>query len=137
MLVGLQSSIITAIDKNPGIPVLELIRLLGLQHGVREEDAKECLSRMIFEGALIMSPERTMTVAGSPIAKVIPKTVDIYASADQDSNWNLGEKLGLTGEALSLFSFSGCEVKLTMELDAETGSTTIVAVDGRAVEPKK
>ena len=60
---------------------------------------------------------------------------DIYVHSSRDSMWNKGEQLGLTGEALKLFSFVGCEVKLTIEVDEKTGDVVIVAVDGRKLEP--
>lgn len=60
---------------------------------------------------------------------------DIYVHSSRDSMWNKGEQLGLTGEALKLFSFVGCEVKLTIEVDETTGDAVIVAVDGRNLEP--
>lgn len=45
--------------------------------------------------------------------------------------WEKGEQLGLTGEALKLFSYVGCEVKLTIEVDEKTGDAVIVAADDR------
>lgn len=60
---------------------------------------------------------------------------DIYVHSSRDSMWNKGEQLGLTGESLKLFSFVGCEVKLTIEVDETTGDAVIVAVDGRNLEP--
>lgn len=60
---------------------------------------------------------------------------DIYVHSSRDSMWNKGEQLGLAGEALKLFSFVGCEVKLTIEVDETTGDAVIVAVDGKKLEP--
>jgi hypothetical protein len=48
--------------------------------------------------------------------------------------WDKGEKLGLTGEALKLFSYVGCEVKLTVEVNEETGDAVIVAVDDKPLK---
>jgi hypothetical protein len=59
---------------------------------------------------------------------------DIYVHSSRDSMYEKGEKLGLTGEALKLFSYVGCEVKLTINVDEKTGDAVIVAVDGRKLE---
>jgi len=56
---------------------------------------------------------------------------DIYVHSSRDSMWEKGEQLGLTGEALKLFSYVGCEVKLTIEVDEKTGDAVIVAADDR------
>ena len=59
---------------------------------------------------------------------------DIYVHSSRDSMWEKGEQLGLTGEALKLFSFVGCEVKLTIEVDEKTGDAVIVAADDRPLK---
>lgn len=46
----------------------------------------------------------------------------------------LGEKHGITGEALEYFKFAGCEVKLTMDVNTLTGEAKIVAVDGKELQ---
>lgn len=63
-------------------------------------------------------------------------TTDIYVHSSRDTMFDRGERLGLTGEALKLFSFVGCEVKLTIEVNEETGDAVIVAVDDRCLLPK-
>lgn len=60
---------------------------------------------------------------------------DIYVHSSRDLMYEKGEKLGLTGEALRLFSYVGCEVKLTINVDEKTGDAVIVAVEGRKFEP--
>jgi hypothetical protein len=47
--------------------------------------------------------------------------------------WNHGDDIGLYGEALRMFSFAACEVRLTLEVDSGTGEAKIVAVDGREI----
>jgi len=59
---------------------------------------------------------------------------DIYVHSSRDSMWEKGEQLGLTGEALKLFSFVGCEVKLTIEVDEKTGDAVIVAADDKPLK---
>lgn len=61
-------------------------------------------------------------------------TATIYVHKDKESNYDLGRKLGLTGEALEMFCYACLEVKLTVEVDPKTGLATITHVDGRAVE---
>lgn len=56
---------------------------------------------------------------------------DIYVHSSRESMWEKGEKIGLTGDALKLFSYVGCEVKLTINVDEKTGDAVIVAVDDR------
>lgn len=62
--------------------------------------------------------------------------VDIYLHGNSESLWEKGEALGLTDEALRLFSFSCYEVKIELDVDEQTGASTIVAVDGRKLEPR-
>lgn len=61
------------------------------------------------------------------------KTVDVYVYASRDNMWGTAEALGLVGDAARNFSYTGYEVKLTVEYDDE-GNTKIIAVDGRKVE---
>lgn len=58
------------------------------------------------------------------------KTVEVYVHGSRESNLNKGLEIGLTGEALSLFSHATDEVKLTLEVDMDTGLAKTVAVDG-------
>mgnify|MGYP006977224197 FL=1 len=48
--------------------------------------------------------------------------------------WEKGEKLGLTGDALKLFSYVGCEVKLTIDVDEKSGDAVILAVDDKLLK---
>jgi hypothetical protein len=56
----------------------------------------------------------------------------IHVHGDKASNWELGEKLGLSAEAVQLFRFACLEVKVELEVDP-TGDSMIVAVDGKPV----
>lgn len=58
-----------------------------------------------------------------------PKTITAYAHGDKDGMWDIGEKLGLTGEALSLFRHALCEIKCTMSVNAD-GTYKIIEVKG-------
>jgi hypothetical protein len=56
----------------------------------------------------------------------------IYLHSSKESNYELGEKLGLSGDALRLFSFALCEVKVDVDVESD-GNCRIVAVDGKAL----
>lgn len=58
---------------------------------------------------------------------------DIFVHTSKESNFELGERLGLTGEALENFKYACYEVKLSVLVDMETGDTEIVAVDDEAL----
>lgn len=57
----------------------------------------------------------------------------VYLHASRESMWEKGEELGLSGEALKMFSFACTEVRVDLSVDEGTGEARIVAVDGRAV----
>ena len=59
----------------------------------------------------------------------------VYLHSNKESMWDLGVKLGLTSEALSLFKYACCEVKVELEVAAD-GNAVIVAVDDRPLGPK-
>lgn len=62
---------------------------------------------------------------------------DVYVHGSKESMYDKGLKLGLTGEALDMFSFTGYEVKLTVEVDEKSGNSTIIAVDDKPVINKE
>ena len=61
-----------------------------------------------------------------------PKRLTLYAHCAQESLWEKGEILGLTGETLSLFAHFD-EIALDVEV-TEDGMVTILACDGWAVQ---
>lgn len=66
------------------------------------------------------------------------KIVTIYAHVGKDSNWETGEKIGLSEEAIkNHFKYCCSEVELEIEVDMETGESEILAVDRRKLPPKK
>ena len=60
----------------------------------------------------------------------------VYLHGSKDTMWELGEKLGLSEEAVQKFKWACCEVKIELEVNPETGDAEIVAVDGRELKPK-
>lgn len=64
-----------------------------------------------------------------------PKTVHMYVHGDTEQTWEIGEKLGLAGEALSLFGHALDEYKLTFSVQ-ENGAVDVIAVDDRQVALK-
>jgi len=69
------------------------------------------------------------------IERANPIRTDVYVHADKDTMWELGEKLGLSEEALMMFRHAASEVKLTIEVDEQTGESTIIACDGKELKP--
>lgn len=61
---------------------------------------------------------------------------DVYVQESKENMYDKGLKLGLTGEALKNFMYTGYEVTLTVEIDEKTGNSTIIAVDGKPVVNK-
>ena len=56
--------------------------------------------------------------------------ITAYVHADKGSMWNLGEKHGLTGDALLMFRHALTEVIIDLDVDPKTGHAEIVRVDG-------
>lgn len=56
------------------------------------------------------------------------KIIKIVLHSDKDSNFEKGEEIGLTGEALSKFSYALYEVEFEVEVDMETGETSVISV---------
>lgn len=61
-------------------------------------------------------------------------TTAIYVHSTKESMLDLGESLGLKGEALQMFKYTAYEVALEIEVDEQTGRSVIVKVDGKKVE---
>jgi len=60
--------------------------------------------------------------------------VKMYLHGDKETNFEQGKELGLTGQALDEFCHALYEVEFDVAVNMQTGETTIVAVDGKAVE---
>lgn len=70
----------------------------------------------------------------STLEPVIKTTM--YAHGSKDSNWDRGESLGLSGNALREFSYSLYEVKFSVEVNRKTGHAMCTHVnDVKLVEP--
>jgi hypothetical protein len=52
--------------------------------------------------------------------------IDGYVHSDKETMQDLGERAGLTGEALKQFRYALYEVKVPMLVDTETGEYEIV-----------
>ncbi len=59
--------------------------------------------------------------------------VDVYLHSNKEEMWDQGEKIGLKGEALRKFKFACYEVKITLNVNEDTGDASIVAVDDRTL----
>ena len=62
------------------------------------------------------------------------KTINMYLHSCKESNSDLGEEIGLSGEALSNFRHALSEVEFEVEVDTETGYADIIRVDGKYLQ---
>lgn len=65
------------------------------------------------------------------------KMVEVYLNSSREYMYQKGEELGLTGEALRMFSFTGYEEKLTYAVDMETGASVLVAINDLEIRSTK
>lgn len=67
------------------------------------------------------------------------RIIKMYLHSDKEDNWDIGEEIGLSEEAISEeFKYALYEVEVDVEVDMETGKTKILAVDGvKLVESQK
>jgi len=61
----------------------------------------------------------------------------VYVHGSKESMREHGREIGLTGEALNMFAYTGYEIELTVDVNEQTGESTIIAVDGRMVAASK
>ncbi len=64
-----------------------------------------------------------------------PKIVQTYVKGSKEDGYDLGEELGLEGEALGMFTYLHYEVELTIKVQKD-GSYTITHVDDFPVSDK-
>lgn len=58
--------------------------------------------------------------------------VKTYAHGDKEDNWMLGEKIGLSEQAISEnFKYINYELEIEYEVDMATGKFEMISVDGR------
>ncbi|MCB7128626.1 MAG: hypothetical protein J3T61_03705 [Candidatus Brocadiales bacterium] len=57
--------------------------------------------------------------------------IAIYLHSDKGTNREIGEKVGLVGEALEYFLYAGYEHEMLYEVDQRTGAAKLIGVDGR------
>lgn len=60
--------------------------------------------------------------------------IDVYVHSTKDYMLEKGIKHGLKGKALDFFMCACYEVKLTLDVDEETGDSTVIKVDGREIK---
>lgn len=56
-----------------------------------------------------------------------------YLHSDKDTNYEIGEKLGLKDRALDNFLYAFYEVCFEIEVDTDTGQYTILSVDRKNI----
>jgi hypothetical protein len=62
------------------------------------------------------------------------KEVKIYTYAEREQLYEKGESIGLTGEALKMFSYAQ-EYEIDLTVEEETGKITIIRIEGVPVQP--
>jgi len=62
-----------------------------------------------------------------------PKRTTLYVHRSKERNYDQGQELGLTGEALEKFLYTFCEVGIDVEVHKD-GKVTIRAIDGKPVQ---
>lgn len=83
-----------------------------------------------------MDPAQLYHLLNDPFFCEPPMKAKLHLHASREANFEVGKSLGLTGNALQLFSFACVEVGVEVEVD-ESGAATIVAVDGmRTPQPQ-
>ena len=61
----------------------------------------------------------------------------MYLQGSKESNYEVGAELGLSERALKKFLYALYEVEFDVEVNTDTGETTIIAVDGRGLAGAK
>ena len=64
------------------------------------------------------------------------KTVNVYLHSSREVMYDKGKALGLAGQALEYFAYTGYEEKITYAVDMETGESTPVALNDRELKAK-
>jgi hypothetical protein len=124
-------------------------------HGIQEElDWHECLEcRLIAEGLGYEWIQHRQTyiffeMPGELIESTVdeeidtgieekwPKIIDTYVHGSKENGYDVGQELGLTGEALDQFVYLHYEVELTIKVD-EGGNYVITHVDKMPVGEKE
>lgn len=57
--------------------------------------------------------------------------ITTYVHGDKETNYSLGKRAGLTGNALKNFCYAGYELELEYEVDEKTGEHVLLSVDGK------
>lgn len=58
----------------------------------------------------------------------------MYLHRSKEVNYDLGEELELSDEAMKNFKYALSEVEIEVDVNEETGETTILKVDGRELK---
>ena len=62
------------------------------------------------------------------------KIIKMYLHGSKENNYDQGEEIGLTGDALDNFAYALYEVEFDVEVDMKTGEQRILKVDGVKLE---
>lgn len=70
-----------------------------------------------------------------PVKKPDARTVWLrsYVGSNKDAMRTLGQKAGLFGQALEMFSHAGSEIEVEWEVDVRNGTATLVKVAGKSL----
>jgi hypothetical protein len=84
-----------------------------------------CEENLLFQG------QKFCSSCGWKIEKKDKEIVTMYLHRDKESNYDIGEEIGLSEEALKKFAYALSEVEFNVEVDMKTGNSKIIDVDGR------
>jgi hypothetical protein len=73
----------------------------------------------------------TIKQFGVPDSGPIPRK--LYLHGDKDRMYEIGEEMGLSGEALRAFAYTATEVELDVLVHRETGRAAAVKINGATI----
>jgi len=67
---------------------------------------------------------------------MVHSIITIYLHGSKEGNTDLGQRIGLKGEALNKFMYACYEVKVDLRVNMETGDAEIIKIDDREFIPR-
>jgi hypothetical protein len=77
--------------------------------------------------------QQTIRQFGVPAAGPVPRK--IYLHASKERMYEIGEEIGLTGEALKNFAYTASEVEIDISVDLTTGRALAAYINNIPIYP--